>query len=66
MSSLEEIGGDACVYVNPEDVSDITNGIINLLSNEHFRREKINKGLERVKNFSWEKCAELTLNHLIT
>jgi len=65
-SALEEAGGDACVYVNPEDTLEITNALADLLNNENLRKENISKGLERVKNFSWAKCAELTLNHLTT
>lgn len=63
-SGLREIGGDACVYVNAEDAFDIARGIINILRNVELRRDNINKGRERVKFFSWEKCARETLDLL--
>src|SRR3989338_2027149 len=63
-TSLEEVGGDAAVYVEPENVEDIANGIERLLSDKSLREEKIQKGFERVKNFSWEQCARETMRSL--
>jgi len=58
--SLEGMVGSACVYVNPEDVWDITKGITEILNNVELRNNKIKEGLSRVGNFSWDRCAEET------
>lgn len=64
VSSLPEAGGDAAIYVNPHDSSDIAQKIDRVLSDENLRNEMVKKGLEQVKKFSWEKTAEETLKVL--
>lgn len=59
-SSLPEIGGDACMYLDPEDVNDLV-GEIEALQDNKVREEMIKKGKERVKQFSWSKSAKETL-----
>lgn len=60
-SSLPEVCGDAAYYVNPYSVDSIAEGIHKVLTDENLRKSLIQKGLERVKMFSWEKCARETL-----
>jgi glycosyltransferase involved in cell wall biosynthesis len=57
-SSLPEVGRDAVLYCDPEDINDIAMVIRNVLLNEHLRDELRRRGKERAKNFSWEKFAE--------
>lgn len=64
VSSLPEAGGDAAVYVDPEDVESIANGLERVVSDERLRKDLIQKGLLHVKKFSWEKTAEETLKVL--
>lgn len=64
VSSLPEAGGDAALYVNPEDVNDIASKIRELINNEKLRKELIEKGYKQVKKFSWEKTAKETLKAL--
>ena len=63
-SSLPEAGGDAVLYVDPENVSDIAEKMNKLLSDDSLRQELIKKGNEQVKKFSWEKAAKETLRVL--
>lgn len=63
-SSLPEVCGDACVYFDPNDTMDMVNKIDEVLSNKELRASLKTKGLQRVKEFSWKKCAEETLNVL--
>ena len=63
-SCLPEIGGDAAVYVNPEDIEDISRAILEVHQNKGLQRELVEKGYKQVKLFSWEKTAEHTLKHL--
>lgn len=58
LSSMKEIAGDAAVLVNPDDPSSISEGIEKILGGP---KGLIEKGLARVRDFSWEKCARETL-----
>jgi len=64
-TSLEEVGGEACIYVDPENVEEIVGAIIELLGNGERRTGNVQKGLDRVKDFSWETAAQETLDILI-
>ena len=57
-TSLPEVAGDAGIVVNPTDVYAIIEAVCRLQNNEEYRQELINKGLERVNLFTWEKTAE--------
>jgi glycosyltransferase involved in cell wall biosynthesis len=65
-SSLPEVGGppeaSTVIYVDPFDVQSIAEGVLNVLySNTAQYQSQIEKGLERAKKFSWQKCARETL-----
>jgi glycosyltransferase involved in cell wall biosynthesis len=59
ISSMPEVAGDAAVLVNPGKVNEIADGIEKVLRGP---KGYIEKGLERVKEFSWEKNARETLS----
>ncbi|HKZ34322.1 MAG TPA: glycosyltransferase family 1 protein, partial [Patescibacteria group bacterium] len=63
-SSLPEVGGDACVYVEPTSIEEIEGAIRRVLSNTMLRDELIRKGLKQAGTFSWEKAAKETLTVL--
>ena len=60
LASLPEVVGDAGVMVDPYDVDAIADGLLRLVEDSTLRAELSRKGLERVKQFSWEKTAGLT------
>jgi glycosyltransferase involved in cell wall biosynthesis len=60
-SSMPEVGGDGVLYVNPEDVDEITTAIVSVVNNNDIKKELIEKGLKNVERFSWEKCAKETV-----
>jgi glycosyltransferase involved in cell wall biosynthesis len=62
--SPPEVVEDAGYLVDPIKVDDIAAGICEVLSNSELRSLMVAKGLERVKEFSWEKCAWETLGVL--
>ncbi len=64
ISSLPEAGGDAALYVDPEDIDDIAEKITQLVKSEKLRKELVEKGKAQVKKFSWEKTAKETLEVL--
>jgi len=41
-----------------ESSQEIADGIFELISNENKKNAIIQKGLENVQRFSWEKCAK--------
>jgi glycosyltransferase involved in cell wall biosynthesis len=57
-SSLPEVSGNAAVLVDPYNISEIIGAMKLVLTNEMKRREMIEKGLENVKRFSWQKAAQ--------
>ena len=56
-----EAAGEAAVYVDPEDPEDIASGICRVVGDRELRGTLRQRGLERAKSFTWEKCAALTL-----
>ncbi len=60
-ASLPEVGGDAVLYVDPVDDSQISEGLMRLLSDELLREMLITKGLERAKRFTWQATVDKTL-----
>ena len=58
VTSLPEVAGDAAVLVDPQDTRAISQGIAQLWQDAPLRETLINRGLNRVKEFTWEKTAE--------
>ncbi len=61
---FKEIGKEIPVYFDPSNKNDLFSKLLSVLehSNDtYYYSEKINKGLERVKQFSWKKMAQETL-----
>jgi glycosyltransferase involved in cell wall biosynthesis len=57
-----EVVGDAALLIDPRDVDAIANGMLTLLSNAELRQTYAARGLERVKDFGWERCARAVLS----
>jgi glycosyltransferase involved in cell wall biosynthesis len=65
VSSLPEAGGDAALYVDPENVDDIAEKIVQLVTDKDLRKELSEKGKKQAAKFSWEKTAKETLKVLV-
>ncbi len=63
-SSLPEVGGDAPLYFNPNNVDEMAAAISTLLFDEELRQRQIQRGLRQAKEFSWQKTARATLGVL--
>jgi len=61
ISSVPEVAGNAGLLVDPENVEEIAEGIYRIIQDPLLREIMIRKGFDRVKNFSWQKCAAQTL-----
>jgi glycosyltransferase involved in cell wall biosynthesis len=60
-SSLPEVAGDAAVLVDPENVSAMAQSLARLLTNSTLADDYRQRGLERARLFSWQRCASETL-----
>lgn len=61
-SFLPEVVGDGCILVDPNNIVDISNSIKSILTEEGLRKLLIKRGLKQAKIFTWERCAQDTLN----
>jgi glycosyltransferase involved in cell wall biosynthesis len=59
-----EIADKAAILVDPEDVNSIADGICWVVTDQQLRQQLVSAGQERVRSFSWEKCARETLQVL--
>lgn len=64
ISSMKEIAQNAAILVNPYSVEDIAQGISKITNDQVTRNKLIKSGKEQLKNFSWEKAAQQTLQVL--
>jgi glycosyltransferase involved in cell wall biosynthesis len=60
-ASLPEAGGDAALYIDPHDPQDIADKVRRAVEDPELRRNMIQQGLERAREFSWQRVAEATL-----
>ncbi len=61
---LREIVGDAGFFFDPYNKEQAADTIAKLLLDNELKNNLANKGLKRVEEFSWEKCARETLKVL--
>jgi glycosyltransferase involved in cell wall biosynthesis len=64
-ASLVEVGGDAVVYVDPDDGARWRDAIVGLAANEDLRASLAAKGRQRATLFSWKRSAELYLGEIL-
>lgn len=60
-SCMPEILGKAPLYFDTYDTFDIAEKIKIITTDNELRKELIAKGLEQVRKYNWEECAEKTL-----
>lgn len=58
VTSLPEVTGDAAILIPPQDVQAIANAVVQLRQDPESRQILIDRGLKRVKHFTWELTAE--------
>ncbi len=62
VSCLPEIAGDAAIFVDPADTEEIAAAIQTICTHPEIQDDLSQKGLERVREFSWEKTAKETIS----
>jgi glycosyltransferase involved in cell wall biosynthesis len=60
VSALPEVVGDAALQVSPLDVEALADAMERLLRDDRLRSDLRERGLERARQFSWEKAARQT------
>jgi glycosyltransferase involved in cell wall biosynthesis len=61
---FKEVAQDSVLYFDHHDKLAISEAMAKLVKDESLRQELVVKGLKRVENFSWEKCASKTLEEI--
>ena len=61
VSSLPEVVGDAGLLVDPRDETALAEAMFRALTDTDLRQQMRERGLQRAKGFSWERCARETL-----
>jgi len=58
---LREVAGEAALFFDPRDRASIAAALAHIAQSEDLRRSLIKQGLDRCREFSWEKSARETL-----
>ena len=60
-SSLPEVAGEGCLLIDPYSIEDITTAWQNILGDLALREELSEAGIIQAKKFSWQRCAQQTI-----
>lgn len=60
-TSIPEVAGDAALLINPLETAEIAHAMQTLVEDVEMASELVRRGSERLKQFSWRKCAEETV-----
>ena len=61
-SSMPEVGGDAVIYCNPNEIDSIEEAIENVLENDELRTSLERKAIEQAKLFTYDETAKKTMS----
>lgn len=62
LQPMNQVAGKGALLVNPFNVEDIKNGVIKIISDEEYRINIVNFGLENVKKYRCKKIAKMYYN----
>jgi glycosyltransferase involved in cell wall biosynthesis len=60
-SSIPEVVGDAALFFDPSDSESMAHAIERILFDSDLRDDLVSRGNERIKQFSWDRCARETM-----
>jgi glycosyltransferase involved in cell wall biosynthesis len=60
--SLPEVVGNAGLLVEPDDIEGIASAVVRLLSDPLLRGELTSRGIERAREFTWDRTAHATFD----
>ncbi|HBF77532.1 MAG TPA: glycosyltransferase family 1 protein [Clostridiaceae bacterium] len=61
-TSMPEILGDDAIYVDPYDIDDMAEKVLNLIQDKKLYEDMVYKGLKRSSMYSWKKAAIETID----
>ncbi len=64
--SIPEIAGEAAYFFDPYNIQEMAETIEQTLKYSYLRNQMIEKGKQRISQYSWKKCAQQTLALLIS
>lgn len=64
LTSLPEVGGDAALYVDPDDPADLAQTIVRLAQSAAMRADHRALGLARAGMFGWDRAAD-KMRHIL-
>ena len=59
-AAIPEVAGEAALYMDPDDVDSCRTHMLQLLDDPVLQEALRQKGLQRAKQFSWQRCARIT------
>ena len=64
-SSLREVAGEGALYCDATQTEEMAEKLVRLWEEKQLREELVRKGEDRLKAFSWDKCAKETLEYIL-
>jgi glycosyltransferase involved in cell wall biosynthesis len=61
-SSIPEVVGDAAVLFDPDSAEALGDALMKVAGDVSLRQALIARGRERIKMFSWQRCATQTID----
>ena len=61
-ASLPEVVSDAALTIDPTDIDALAQALVEVLSSPERQEDLRQRGLRRVAQFSWDRCATETLS----
>jgi len=61
VASLPEVVGDAAAFFDPDETDSLVRAIDQVTDDKAFRTLLVQRGTARLANFSWQRCAQETL-----
>lgn len=61
VAALPEICADAALYVDPNDTQNVADAMRRILTDDSLRQHLVDRGLDRVKQFTWQKTVAETI-----
>jgi glycosyltransferase involved in cell wall biosynthesis len=62
VSCMPETGGDAALYINPYDESEMSNAMQRVARDENLRATMIDKGIKHAQYFTQQQCASAVMD----
>ena len=59
-SAMPEVAGNAALYVDPDDIEDMAQGLCRIANDTSLREQLMLQGRTQAQAFSWTRCAQAT------